>query len=73
MVNAWVNRCATFENAIDRVGSGGRDEEGMDERDLMWIEALCLIGSERDGKPTLCEVLLCPTERAYSQTYSLIR
>ncbi len=45
----------------------------MDERDLMWIEALCLIGSERDGKPTLCEVLLCPTERAYSQTYSLIR
>jgi hypothetical protein len=73
MVNAWVNRCATFVNAIDRVGSGGGDEEDMVERDLIGIAALCLIDSERDDKPTLCEVLLYPTERAYSQTYSLAR
>ena len=73
MVNAWVNRCATFVNAIDRVGSGGSDEEDMGERDLIGVEALCLIDSERDHKPTLCEVLLCPAERAYSQTYSLVR
>ena len=73
MVNAWVNRCATFENAIDRAGSGGSDEEDMGERDLLWIEPLCLIDSERDDKPTLCEVLLCRAERAYSQPYSLVR
>ena len=68
-----MNTCATFENAIDRAGSGGGDEEDMGERDLIWIAALCLIDSERDDKPTLCEVLLCPTRRAYSQTYSLAR
>jgi hypothetical protein len=55
------------------VGSGGADEEDMGERDLIWIAALCLIDSERDDKPTLCEVLLYPTERAYSQTYLLAR
>ena len=73
MVKAWVNRCATFENAIDRVGSGGRDEEDMRERDFIGIASLCLIDSERDDKPTLCEVLRCPAGRAYSRTYSLAR